>query len=548
MVESGSSENLKRTVKLDIDSSKLICPKSGKKLDFVCTKKNASLCSNRLCCSTCILSEYSEDFPYMVCLEDLIKPESEKKLSELKPEQRQEMEQYLSKKEDNTKKFSQKIDTETDKVKNWLKELKEKVDAELNNLETLITENANTFKKEFRDNYEELKTALQPKKEEIQGSSVTTVDELKSFLDTRIKAENDIQDMKFERIYDNLQDTLKCLSMIRFNDKQSTEILDQFDKLVSFFIAVDKLSFYKKNVYVPLSKKNYNSLTCTQTITTSHKKSIYKVIFMEDETEFVTCSDDSTIIVWNLKTGKEIRTLTGHTDRIWTIIKLRDGRFASASSDQKVRIWNVAKGSCERVLSGHTGYVCALMEFPHSIIVSGSQDKSLKFWDLNEKDKVLKRTITDPKQGRIMCMTLVSNDQMAVGSEKDIQIYNVEEGKIFKTLTGHTALLRDLLILDDNVTLFSGSDDRSIKMWNLTTYTQVRTFTGHNHSANKIHLFSPGVIVSASDDYTIKFWTTDKGECVKTLSGHTGWVIYCTIMNDGTLVTCGADKTVKFWS
>lgn len=547
-MESSSSDLSKRSVKLSLDSSKLICPKTGKKLDFVCTKKDATYCSNRLCCSTCILREYSDDFQYMICLDDLVRPESEKKLMEIKPEQRQEMEQYMRQKEENTKKFSQKIDTETEKVKTWLRELKEKVEAELTNLDGQITENANAIKKEFRDNYEELKLALQPKKEEHTGSSVTTLDELKTFIEHKVKVENDLQEMKIERIYDNLQDTLKCLSTIRFNEKQSAEILEQFDKLVSFFIAVDKFSFFKKNIYVPISSKNYNELTCTRTITTTHKKSIYKIIFLEDENEFVTCSDDATIIIWDLKTGKEIRTLTGHTDRIWTIIKLRDGRFASASSDQKVRIWNAAKGTCERILTGHTGYVCALIEFPHSVLVSGSQDKTLKFWDLNEKDKVLKRTITDPKQGRIMCMTLISNEQMAVGSEKDIQIYNIEEGKIVKTLTGHTALLRDLLILDDNVTLFSGSDDRSIKMWNLTTYTQIRTFTGHNHSANKIHLFNPGVIVSASDDYSIKFWTIDKGECVKTLSGHTGWVIYCTVMSDGTLVSCGADKTVKFWS
>lgn len=548
MESSSSSSVPKQNAKLNINPDNLICPKSGKRLDFVCAKKNASMCSNRLCCASCILGEYADDFQYMICLDEFFRPEGEKKLSELKPQQKQEMEQFMSKKEEYTKKFTEKVDNETDKVKIYVQELKEKIDQELNKLETLITDNVSSFKSEFSSNFEELKVAFQPKKEEEPFTSITTYEQLKAFLEQRVKEENDLQEMKIERIYETLQDSINCLSLMRFNDKPINEIIDQIDKLISFNVSVDKFSFFKKNIAIPISEKSYNELTCVRTLATSHKKSIYKVVFMEDEKEFVTCSDDSTIMIWNTTNGQVLKTLTGHTDRIWAIIKLRDGRLASASSDQKIRIWNTAKGTCERILSGHTGYVCALMEFPHSIIVSGSQDKTLRFWDLKDMEKVLIRTLTDPKQGRIMCMSLLNNDQMAVGSEKDIQIYNIDEGKIVKTLSGHTALLRDLLLLDDGVTLISGSDDRSIRIWDLKNYTQVRSLTGHNHSANKIHLYSSGVLVSASDDYSIKFWKMETGDCVKTLTGHTGWVIFCTIMQDGTLVSCGADKTIKFWA
>lgn len=549
MTESSSSSgNVKQSAKLNLNPDQLLCPKSGKRMDFVCTKKQASLCVDRLCCSNCILKEYSDDFQYMICLDEFFRPEGEKKLSDLKPQQKQEMEQFMSKKEEYTKKFTEKVDQETDKVCKYIEDLKDKIDQELNKLESLITENVDTFKREFKGNFDELRTVLQPKKEEETISSINSYEQLRTFLEQRVKEENDLQEMKIEQLFEAVQDNINEKQLMRFNDKQIDEIVEQFDKLISFNIAVDKFSFFRKNITVGLSNKSYNDLKCVRTLTTTHKKSIYKVVFMEDEKEFVTCSDDATIVIWDLKSGESLRTLTGHTDRIWTLIKLRDGRLASASSDQKIRIWNTAKGTCERVLSGHTGYVCALMEFPHSIIISGSQDKTLRFWDLNEKDKVLKRTLTDPKQGRIMCMTLLNNDQMAVGSEKDIQIYNIDSNKIVKTLSGHTALLRDLLLLEDGTTLVSGSDDRSIKMWNLTTYTQIRTFTGHNHSANKIHLFSTGVLVSASDDYSIKFWKMETGECVKTLTGHTGWVIFCTLMSDGTLISCGADKTVRFWA
>ena len=548
MAESSSDTHSKQLAKLDIDSSQLICPKSGKRMDFVCIKKKTTLCCDRLCCSKCMLQEHSEDFQFMICLDEFFRPASEKKLSELTPKQRQEIEQFMSKKDEHTNKFTEKIDHESEKVRKYVEQLREKIDNELSKLEELINENSAQVKKEFKQDFSELKSALQPKHEDKDVKRIETYEQLKEFIEQRVKTENDLQEMKMERIFETIQDSLNCLSVMRFSEDRISDITQQFDKLISFNISVDKFSFFKKSIAVPLSNKNHNDLKCVRNIQTSHKKSIYKVVFLDEEKQFVTCSDDSSIMLWNTASGESIKTLQGHTDRIWTIIKLKDGRIASASSDQKIRIWNITKGVCERVLSGHSGYVCSLLELPHLIVVSGSQDKTAKFWDLKQTDKLLKRTLTDSKQGRIMCMTLLNNEQMAIGSEKDIQVYNIDEGKIAKTLSGHTSLLRDLLLLEDGTTLISGSDDRSIKLWNLSNYSLVRTLTGHNHSANKLHLFSTGILVSASDDYSIKFWKLETGECVKTLLGHTGWVIFCTIMNDGSLISCGADKTIKFWA
>jgi len=136
---------------------------------------------------------------------------------------------------------------------------------------------------------------------------------------------------------------------------------------------------------------------------------------------------------------------------------------------------------------------------------------------------------------------------MACGSEKNINIYKIDDGLLEKSLVGHNMLIRDLYLLDDGTTLLSSSDDKTIKMWNWPEGICTRTFSGHTYSANKLVLFNPGIIASASDDHSIKFWKLETGECVKTLTAHDGWVIFITIMHDGNLVSCGADKAIKFW-
>jgi WD40 repeat protein len=69
------------------------------------------------------------------------------------------------------------------------------------------------------------------------------------------------------------------------------------------------------------------NLKCTRIIQTNHKKTIYKLLFLENETKFATASEDSTICIWFTQTGELFKTLTGHTDRIWNLIELTDNRY-----------------------------------------------------------------------------------------------------------------------------------------------------------------------------------------------------------------------------
>jgi WD40 repeat protein len=54
----------------------------------------------------------------------------------------------------------------------------------------------------------------------------------------------------------------------------------------------------------------------------------------------VSASADDTLKVWDLETGRELRTLEGHTDWISAVAVTPDGRRAvSASADQTLRVW-----------------------------------------------------------------------------------------------------------------------------------------------------------------------------------------------------------------
>ena len=95
----------------------------------------------------------------------------------------------------------------------------------------------------------------------------------------------------------------------------------------------------------------------------------------------------------------------------------------------------------------------------------------------------------DPEQGKVMCLIMVSDREISCGSDSNINFYNLDSGKVVKTLTGHTGLIRSLLLMNNLDTLMSSSDDWTVRMWSRQSSTCLRVFRGHKHSVNFVLVY-----------------------------------------------------------
>ncbi|CCI24681.1 Genome sequencing data, contig C309 (fragment) [Microcystis aeruginosa PCC 9809] len=141
--------------------------------------------------------------------------------------------------------------------------------------------------------------------------------------------------------------------------------------------------------------------------------------------------------------------------------------------------------------------------------------------------------------------TLVSGSD-----DKTIKLWNVETGQEIRTLKGHDELVTSVNFSPDGKTLVSGSDDKTIKLWNVETGEEIRTLKGHKDFVRSVNFSSDGkTLVSGSDDNTIKLWNVETGQEIRTLKGHDSAVISVNFSSDGkTLVSGSADNTIKLWN
>jgi len=97
----------------------------------------------------------------------------------------------------------------------------------------------------------------------------------------------------------------------------------------------------------------------------------------------VSASSDKTLKIWDGVSGRELHTLTGHTDKVRACAINHDGSYiVSASDDKTLKIWDAATGAEQATLAGHTkeDNACAISP-DGAFIVSASDDTTLKIWD-----------------------------------------------------------------------------------------------------------------------------------------------------------------------
>ena len=332
------------------------------------------------------------------------------------------------------------------------------------------------------------------------------------------------------------------------------------------------------------------------------------------------------------KFGNEVAVLEGHKDVIICLDVDWSGHWlATGAKDNTARLWRLdPKASsyhCVALFEGHAESLGAIalprsppptgsaatdpLHHTPAFLLTGSQDKTIKKWDTSKIG--VSSTKTGQSSGMRAFYTRVAHEKdinaldvspvaplfASASQDKTIKIWSLEDGSVTGILRGHKRGVWSVRFSPAGTPLItvaeggssssrgllvSGSGDRTVKVWSLTTYTCLLTFEGHSNSVLKVLWLPPPsaldaaeepsssrqrqhrtpVIASASADTLIKLWSPyalpDSDHLLTTLDNHTDrvWALATPASSSTSpktsssanlypLISGAADATITFW-
>jgi WD40 repeat protein len=309
-----------------------------------------------------------------------------------------------------------------------------------------------------------------------------------------------------------------------------------------------------------------------------HTALIQDVAFSPDGRLAASGAADQTVRVWEVATGKELHRFEGPVVSALSVAFTPDGRHVAIGCyDTTVRIWKLPR----RVAAGLGG--ADLPPEAEGIVTSPPRPEKATLTLRNETPRTLnvtwlngggKRSLSSsklPPEGKLVLSTYAGHawlltDELgqgrgivrAVPGPRTVVLSEQLEAEgdgarprkaEALRLEGHKGEVKGVAFSPDGKGALSGSEDWTVRLWDLATGRERRSLGGHTGSVERVAFLPDGRRgLSASADGSLRLWDLEGGRELRRFTGHKGVVFAMAVSPDGRrALSGGEDGTVRVW-
>ncbi|KAI1176475.1 vegetative incompatibility protein HET-E-1 [Nemania sp. FL0916] len=243
-----------------------------------------------------------------------------------------------------------------------------------------------------------------------------------------------------------------------------------------------------------------------------HDGHINSIAFSHDNRLIASGSWDTTVQLRATTSGALLRTFGEDKQPITSItFSPNDGLIASTSFvEEGIRLWDVPTGRPLRTLKGHSRCAGPMTFSPDSRILASVSQNTTWIWATNTGH--LQRYGSCGKSHSAVAFS-PNGQLLASGSgEGTIRVLAVSSGALLQFMQVDYTVVKSIAFSPDSKFIASGYNDDKIRLWVRDTGELVRTLVGHTRPVGSVAWSPDGkLLASGSLDQTVGLWAAETG-------------------------------------
>lgn len=323
-----------------------------------------------------------------------------------------------------------------------------------------------------------------------------------------------------------------------------------------------------------------------------HSRALTHLQYNREGDLLVSCCKDSSPTLWQARDGRRLGTYEGHHGAVWHCdVSYWSKYLLTASADRTARLWELETG--RSLVAYEHGQPVRRVAFQHGPVMSGmtrafltvsdqvmGAAPEIAIYELPKTQEELEELIRVSADGNFTAPSKkiigwspsskitnaawgpLNETIICTGNDGKIVVYDVETGKILKSVQGHKKSIR-AMVFDDPVKqlyFMTASADTTASLWDTQTLECLKTYdTGRALNCCAISPTSDHVIMAGGQDavdvalsrvdpaqFNVRFWSKSMAEELAQIPGHFGPVHSLCYSPDGkTFASGGEDGYIR---